>query len=300
MRTTSAEQTRAEQVSASIDSLLRESEGQSAAADPLGTPGTLDPADAGLLDTAQQLARLPALLGPVNPALEQQVVRRARQAAVPERPRFRFRLGWAAAGLAAILLAVTFLTPQGQTALAGFMAVFDLGRTEVRITPVNTPSTLLGTATAGQDGATREPLSLEEAQALFPVIIPQPAHLPAGYSLHEIGSYTYPDLPAWIPQPFFIELVYAGTTDAQAILRVYPIMLGDHASISGLNLEAAPIQGVQDVDINGQAGVLLQLGTEEQEIAWQEVVWEHGDLILALYATDLTQNDLLRMARSVQ
>ena len=291
MKASSAERARAEQLSAAIDSLIR---------DPESPPAQADPGDARLLDTAQQLARLPALLGPLDPALEQRVVRRARQAVVPERPRFRFRLGWAAAGLAAILLAVTFLTPQGQTALASFMAVFDLGRTEVRITPVNTPSTLFGTAAARQGGATRESLNLEEAQDLFPVTIPQPAYLPAGYSLHEIGSYTYPDLPAWIPQPFFIELVYAGSTGSQAILRVYPIMLGDHASISGLNLEAAPIQGVQDVDVNDQAGVLLQLGTEEHQTTWQEVVWEQGDLVLALYATDLTRADLLRMARSVQ
>jgi hypothetical protein len=77
-------------------------------------------------------------------------------------------------------------------------------------------------------------------------------------------------------------------------------MLGDHASISGMNLEAAPIQDVQDVDVNGQAGVLLQLGTEELQTAWQEVVWEQGDLILALYGTNLTQAELLRIARSVQ
>jgi hypothetical protein len=290
MKASRAEQARAEQISAAIDGLIRDPESQ---------PAHIDPGDASLLDTAKQLARLPALMGPVDPALEQRVVRRAHQAAASTRPRFRFRLGWAAAGLAAILLAVTFLTPQGQTALASFMAVFDLGRTEVRITPVNTPSTLLGTA-AARGSVTREPLSLNEAQALLPVTIPQPAYLPAGYGLHEVGSYTYPDLPAWIPQPFFVELVYADGAGTQATLRVYPIMLGDHASISGLNLEAAPIQGVQDVDINGHAGVLLQLGADERQTAWQEVVWEQGDLILALYATDLTQADLLRIARSVQ
>ena len=77
-------------------------------------------------------------------------------------------------------------------------------------------------------------------------------------------------------------------------------MLGDHASISGLNLEAAPIQGVQDVDVNGQAGVLLQLGTQEHQTAWQEIVWEQDDLILALYGANLTEADLLRIARSVR
>jgi hypothetical protein len=290
MRTSRSEQSRADQLSAAIDELV---------ADPGGLAGPVDPADAGLLDTAGRLAHLPSLLGPVDPALEQRVMRQVQAAAAPERPRFRFRLGWAAAGLAAILLMVTLLTPQGQTALASFMAVFSLGRTEVRITPVNTPSTLNATATAGAS-AIRQPLTLDEAQALLPVAIPQPAYLPPGYSLREVSSHTYPDLPAWIPQPFFVELLYGDDNQGQATLRAYPIMLGDHASISGMNLEAAPIQGVQDVDINGQAGVLLQLGTEQHKTAWQEVVWEQGDLILALYGTNLSQADLLRIACSVQ
>ena len=299
MGTSNTEQRHAQQLSAAIDGLIHGLGAQPGPADPGSQSLHADPVDAGLLDTARQLARLPALLDPVDPALEQQVMRRVRQAAVLPRPRRRFRLGWAAAGLAAILLAVTFLTPQGQTALASFMAVFDLGRTEVRITPVNTPPMLSATA-SDQVSAVQEGLTLDEAQALLPVTIPQPAYLPPGYSLREVNSYTYPDLPAWIPQPFFVELVYGASSSDLATLRVYPIMLGDHASISGLNLEAAPIQGVQDVDVNGQAGVLLRLGTEEHQTAWQEIVWEQDDLILALFGTNLTQPDLLRIARSVQ
>ncbi len=298
MRTSSTEQYHAEQVSAAIDGLIHGLGGKPGQAHPGSQPATTDPIDAGLLDTAQQLARLPSLLGPVDPTLEQRVMRRVRGAAVPERPR-RFRLGWAAAGLAAILLTLAFLTPQGQTALASFMAVFDLGRTEVRITPVNTPSTLRATA-AGEGSTVQEHLTLGEAQALVPFTIPRLAYLPSGYSLRQVTSHTYPDLPAWIPQPFFVELVYGDSAGGQATLRVYPIMLGDHASISGLNLEAAPIQGVQDVDVNGQAGVLLQLGTQEHQTAWQEIVWEQDDLILALYGANLTEADLLRIARSVR
>ena len=297
MRTSSTEQYHAEQVSAAIDGLIHGIGGQPGPSHPGSQPAPTDPGDAGLLDTAQQLARLPSLLGPVEPMLEQRVMRQVRNAAVPERR--RFRLGWAAAGLAAILLALAFLTPQGQTAVASFMAVFDLGRTEVRITPVNTPATLLG-GTAGEGSTVQEHLTLAEAQALVPFTIPQPADLPSGYSLSQVNSHTYPDLPAWIPQPFFVELVYSDSAGGQATLRVYPIMLGDQASISGLNLEASPIQGVQDVDVNGQAGVLLQLGTQEYQTAWQEIVWEQDDLILALYGANLTEANLLRIARSVQ
>jgi hypothetical protein len=51
---------------------------------------------------------------------------------------------------------------------------------------------------------------------------------------------------------------------------------------------------VQDLEINGQPGVLLRVGD-----AWQEIVWEQGDLILALSAPDLPEEELLAVARSV-
>jgi hypothetical protein len=66
-----------------------------------------------------------------------------------------------------------------------------------------------------------------------------------------------------------------------------------------LDLEAEPIQAVQNVEINGQPGVLLQLGVNEAQVTLQEVVWEEGDLILALSAGQLTETDLLRIARSI-
>ena len=77
-------------------------------------------------------------------------------------------------------------------------------------------------------------------------------------------------------------------------------MLGDKASISRLNLEATPIQDVRDVDVNGQPGVLLRLGAQGGETVWQELVWEQGDLILALSAASLTEDELMRIARSVR
>ena len=64
MRTQRSEQVRAEQLSAAIDGLIQRPEGQPVPADSVGQTGLVDPADAGLLDTAGQLARLPSLLGP--------------------------------------------------------------------------------------------------------------------------------------------------------------------------------------------------------------------------------------------
>ena len=281
---------RAERVSAAVDQLIRNPDAQ---------PGPMDPADAGLLPAARQLARLPALLGPVDPCLEQRVMAQVRVAGRLARRSPRFRLAWAVAGMAVVLLAAMLLTPMGQTSLASFMAVFKLGRTEVRITPVDTTSTPLATV-AAQSKAVRQSLTLAEAQAQVSFTIPQPAYVPPGYSLREVASYSYPDLPAWVPQPFFVELVYGDGLGHELALRVYPIALGDRASISGLNLEATPIQDVQDVEVNGQPGVLLKVGPDGSKAVWQEAVWEQGTLILALSATHLTEEELLRIAASVR
>ncbi len=283
------EQVRAERVSAAVDQVLGGLEVQ---------PGQVEAGDAGLVDTARYLAGLVQELGEADPALEQRIARnRQRQAAAaPARRLPRFRPGWAVGALAAILLAVALLTPLGQTALASFMAVFSLGRTEVHITPAHLTSTATAAASST---AVVEALTLEQAQTQVSFAIPQPADLPPGYRLLRVQSYTYPDLPAWIPQPFCIELVY-DDQGQQVALRLYPIALGDRASISRLNLEATPIQDVVDVDVDGKPGVLLRLGDQGAETLWQEVVWEQGDLILALSSASLTEDELMRAARSVR
>ena len=284
MKTNELERMRAEQLSAAVDRLIRDPEAES---------GPVDPEDAGLVRTAQRLAQLPSLLGPVDPALERRVMHQA-QGVRARRERPGFRIVWAAAGVVAALLLVLLITPAGQTAVASFLGVFHLGRTEVQVTQVGTP-----TATA-QATVHREILTLEDAQARLPFAIPQPAYLPEGYGLQEVRGYTYPDLPAWLPQPFFVELVYAGESEAVCTLRVYPITVGEEASVSALNLEASSFEVVKDVKVEGQPAVLLRLGDGGRRSAWQEVVWEHGDLILALSASDLTETQLLQMAASVK
>jgi len=284
------EQGRAEQVSAAVDQVLGGVEVQ---------PGQVEPGDAGLLTTARYLAGVVQGLGPVGPGLEERVARACQRQEAAERARrwSRLRPAWAMAALAVVLLAAALLTPLGQTALASFMAVFSLGRTEVHITPADL--TLTATAVA-QSTAIVGDLTLEQAQAQVSFAIPQPADLPPGYRLLGVHSYTYPDLPAWIPQPFSLDLIYDDGQGQQIRLRLYPIALGDRASISRLNLEAAPIQDVRDVDVNGKPGVLLSLGDQGAEAVWQEVVWEQGDLILALSAASLTEEELMRAARSVR
>jgi hypothetical protein len=282
------ERDRAVRFSAAIDQLIR---------DPQARPEHFDPADDELLAVAQRLVRLPELLGPADPALEQRVMCHVQvlgKASPPAtrggllRPR---RAAWAAAGLLVVALVILLLTPIGQTAVAGFMAVFRLGHTDVSIAPVSTPPTAAGIPSR---------LTLEEAREMVSFPIPQPAYVPPGYRLSGVNSYTYPDLPIWVPQPFLVELVYEGDGKDELVLYVYSILLGDQATISRLDLQATPIEAVQDVDVNGQPGVLLRLEAAGAGTAWQEVVWEHEDLILALSSTHLTQEDLLRVARSVR
>jgi hypothetical protein len=291
---------RAEQLSAAIDQLLAGGVGAGVAGiDAAGSPAPgPELAEAGLLDTARQLARLPVLLGPVDPALERRIMHRVRTAgALPYRRTHwldgrltRCRLGWAVAGLVTVLLLALLVTPLGGAAVASFRAVFDLGRTDVAITEATTPTVIAGGV------GVRQQMTLEEAQLLVAFDIPRPAYLPSGYALREVNGYSYPDLPAWVPQPFFVELVYGDSAGATCHLRAYPLALGAEAGISALNLEATSVQKVQDLDIAGHPGVLLRVGGGN----WQELVWEHGMLILALSSDDLAEAELLQVARSVE
>jgi hypothetical protein len=99
-----------------------------------------------------------------------------------------------------------------------------------------------------------------------------------------------------------MELVYEDNQGRRFSLRMYPITLGTdtQARVSGMNLEATSIQDVQDVDVNGQPGVLLQLGSDGDRAGLRELVWEQDDLVLALSTSDLTEAELLRIARSVR
>jgi hypothetical protein len=109
----------------------------------------------------------------------------------------------------------------------------------------------------------RQRLSLTEARALVSFTIPEPGYLPAGYRLQDVTSYSYPGLPAWVPQPLFVELVYSAGAQKELTLRVYPIMLGNQATIARLDLQATPIRDVQDVDVT--ASQVLQLGAKEDK-----------------------------------
>jgi hypothetical protein len=289
MRATRDERIQAEQVTAAVDQLLR---------DPDAVLELPDPGAAEALAAARQLASVPALMGPPDPAFEQRVMRGVRQAARSPKRTPWLRVGWAAAALVVVLLVVMLLTPAGQTAVAGLMAVFDLGRTNVQVAPEYTPATVSATAIDG-GRAVRENLTLQEAQDLVSFAIPQPGYLPPGFHLESVNSYQYPDLPAWVPQPFFVELLYYNGEGEELLLRVYSIGLGEGASIASLNLRAPPIEHAKDVDVNGRPGALLWQDQDRSGAVWQELVWEQDDLILALSSVYLDERELLQIARSI-
>lgn len=280
---------RAERFSAAVDLLIR---------DPEALPGQLDATDTELLNTVRRFARIPNLLEQRDPDFERQVLRHLPIRVTVSLREARRRLLLTAAGILAVLLLAVILTPVGQTAVAGLRAVFNLGNTEVQIEPGRTPG--LPTPAAGGGTAIRQSLTLEQAQEQVSFPIVQPSELPLGYRLREVHSSTYPELPAWVPQPIFVELVYADEQGKEMLLRVYSISLGEEATVSGLNLQAEDIQNVQDVSVNNRPGVLLRLRAPRSATGWYEVVWEQDELILALSSLHLPKEDLLRIAGSVR
>lgn len=287
MRNQQAERQRARKVSHAIDQLLQ---------DPQSVPEDLLADDSDLLLTVQRLAQVPSLLGPVDEQWAQRVLNRV-QLAQPRPQRLVPQVRWAIAGVLAVVLALVFLSPTGQTAVAEFLAVFNLGRTEILVAPASSPTVALAREESSSPSV--RTLTLEEAQSLVSFAIPQPGDMPVGYQLRAVHSYSFPDLPSWIPQPFFVELVYGHESGSRFMLRLYPIVLGEEASIARLNLQATPIQQVQEITINQHRGVLLRLGSDAAA-GWQEIVWEQDDLILALSTDDLSESELLRTARSVR
>ncbi len=290
IKTTSDERTRAKEVSVAVDLLLR---------DPDAAPVLPDPGSTEALAAAREMARLPALLGPPDAALVERIMQDARLPRRSPRPVPMLKLAWAGAGLVAVLLVVMLLTPLGQSAVAGLRAVLDLGQTDVRVGPGYTPPATSATTVEGGT-AVRQDLTLEEAQSLVSFVIPQPAYLPPGFRLEGVSTYTYPNLSAWVPQPFFAELTYHNSQGEELLLRVYSITLGDAASISSLNLRAPPIAQVEDIEVNGQPGALLRQEPDRSGAVGRELVWEQDDKILTLFSADLDEEDLLRIAASIQ
>jgi hypothetical protein len=255
-----------------------------------------------LLDTARQLARLDDLFGPPDPAFEQRLTAQI-EARLTERPRrrvfWRPRFAWVTAAVLVLVLA-GLLTPPGQAAWAELMAIFHLNQAEVRIAET-VPVVQAYTATAEITLP-----GLPEAQAtVVPRTFRVPTYLPEGYRLHRTSTSHFDELPAWA-QPLFIDVTYRREADEavwELAYRQYFMSLDQGIlTIESLNFSPEEIQSARQVTVNGYPAVLLtvqpanSVGQPDRILL---LVWEQDDALFTLTTTELSSDELVRVAESV-
>jgi len=287
-----AEQVAAERLSAEIDRLLR---GEETA----GVEGDLWP-------TVERLAAINQLFAPPDAALRQRVWARMQRARSTSR-------GWhwpawpralAAVALTLVLaVAVIGASPRGRQAIAEVMGIFRLGRVEVRVTPRATMQPGV------EHRVTREEVlpDLASAEELVGYELLTPMALPEGYVLRAIHAVYYDELPAWIPQPFYVELDYgppAGDAHPYYLrLREYRISFGGPGEgISALRFASGEVSMAQEVDLDGRRAVVLHLpgaAFPPAEVLL-EVVWEQDGVVVELMSQELSADELIAVARSVE
>jgi len=246
------------------------------------------------LAVAQRLQRWSQGLPPVPEALRQRVRRmvasKAEQA--PPRPKvgwLRWRsAAWGALAATVVLFSILLTLPTGQQVLAQAMRIL-LGQTEVALTPTLPPPTR----------AMREPLSDLLAVELTMGRAPSlPRTLPEGYVLREMAAVSYPDLPEWISQPFYVELAYGPDAGAPGLwLREYRLLFREYGGIKGIAAASESVANMEEVDVAGVPGAMLTFSHEEET---HTVVWERDGLLLELKTDCLSGEELVQVAQSVR
>lgn len=287
-----SERIAAEKLSAEIDCLLR---GEEAVA-----------LEGELQAVVERLAALNRLFEPPDVALRQRVWTRM-QRVQSTRGGWRRRpvaRTWAAIVLALVLVIVLLgVSPVGRLVIAEVMGAFRLERIEVRVTP-------RATAQPGvEHQVTREEVlpDLAAAEELVGYELLTPASLPEGYELHAVKAVYYDDLPAWVPQPFYIDLDYrppGGDAHPYYLrLREYRVSFGGPGEgISALRFATGEVSMVEDVDLDGQRAVLLHLPGAAFPPAEMllEVVWEQDGVVVELMSQELSAEELVAIARAVE
>ena len=254
-----------------------------------------------LLDTARHLARLSDLLGRPDPVFEQRLTAQI-EARLAERPRRRIvwrpRFAWVTA-VALVLVLVGLLTPPGQAALAELMTVFHLGQAEVHITET-VPVAQVYTATAEITLP-----GIPEAQAtVVPRTLQVPTYLPEGYQLHRISTSHFDEFPAWA-QPLFIDVTYRRETDEatwELSCRQYFMSLGGGTTIGSLTFSPEEIVSARQVTVNSHPAVLLTVRPASSAGQFDRILnllWEQDDALFTLTTTELSADELFRVAESV-
>jgi hypothetical protein len=197
---------------------------------------------------------------------------------------------------ALVFLVVWFVVPNGsgpQRSWAQVMDVF-LGQTRVELTP---------TLEAGQPHKVREPLrDLVAAELLIGRAPSVPRTLPDHYELQEVAAVSYPDLPSWVSQPFYVELCY-GTEETLPDLRLrqYRLLFKEFGGLGNVQVASGAVADLEQVDVGGATGMLLTLEPDPEATGTMyTVLWERDGLLLELETDSLTQQELLEVARSVR
>jgi hypothetical protein len=238
---------------------------------------------------AQRLSQANNRLPPVPAELERRV-----QAIVRSPPSPQAR-SWTSVVSGAVTAVVVFLllwvvVPNGQEVGAAMMRAL-LGQTRVELTP-----------TLESDVPTREVREtlrdLVAAELLMGRAPSVPRTLPEGVELQEITAVSYPDLPAWISQPFSVEQCY-GTEGVPCgvRLRQYRLLFRQYGGISGFQVAGDVVTAFEQVEVSGVSGTLLTMSRQGETYT---VLWERDGLLLELETDTLSKDEVLRIARSVR
>ncbi len=189
---------------------------------------------------------------------------------------------------ALILVLLWTITPAGQGVWGRVLVTLKLRQTTVEITP---------TADAEPTRAVREPLrdllAVELTMGRAPSL---PKLLPEGYDLREMAAVSFPDLPAWISQPLYVELCYGTDQAPKAVcLREYRLLFREEGGI--LSYTQLGDSTIQPVDVAGVDGVLV---TTYGDAPSHSIVWERDGLLLELHSEILRKETLLEIAQTVR
>ncbi|RME48830.1 MAG: hypothetical protein D6791_02365 [Chloroflexi bacterium] len=247
------------------------------------------------LAVAERLSRLGDLLPPAPPAFERRVLAplhppARRRFAFPD-PAFPVRALSLAAAMAVVVM-LFVLTVPGQTALARLAAMFHLESVEVGINVATaTPAEAHRIVTPRIE---RSLSSLEAAQQVAPVPILVPRGMPAEWSLAGVTAVYYPDLPARVPLNIILEYQAAGRS-----LEVieYFIQLGHNLTIDSLSRIDETSTSAREVTVDGRRAILVETNRTG---AARTLIWQQDGILLELEAQNLSLEDMLAFAASLQ
>jgi len=243
------------------------------------------------VETTRHLLRIRDQMPPVPPELEQRIrsMMRAPELCRPT-PWQRARPTlWGALVATVLLLLIWTFTPSGRVAWADMLNTLRLGQARVELTPTIAPEMRV----------VRQPVrDLVAAELLTGRAPAVPKALPEGYVLQEIAAVSYPDLPPWISQPFFIELSYGLDGRPPTLwLRQYRLLFREYGGISGFEVASDKVGRFEEVEVAGVPGTLLEISGDPVTL---DLLWERDGRLLELSTVSLGQAVLMDVAQTVR